>query len=68
MLRYHAEFSHHDWRITSELFEGTGARVCVCVCVYSLCVSACVEECVNAFDSKDYITEMAAAAGHRERH
>lgn len=36
-----------------------GQYVCVCVCVHA-------EVCVNVFDSYDYITEMPAAAGHRE--
>lgn len=40
--------------ITSELFEGARALVCVCecVCLYSKCVSTCAEVCENAFDSR----------------
>ncbi len=38
VLRLHAGFSHHNSRITSELFDGSGR--CVCVCVLYVCVLA----------------------------
>lgn len=64
LLRYHTGLSHHDYRITYELCESASSCVCVCLYAYSLCV--CAEVCVNVLDSKDYITEKLAAAGHCE--